>query len=469
VIGGSVAFASRWFSDRATERISLERMESIGRLISNAPFPLTPQVLSQLKQLSQLELAIIGFTTRSNPSVSASTIDLPDAFLKTVEKSFSNSGPTIPLRLDNNESGAYLGLLLPSGNKCLLLLQPKQHSGFFNESFLLPLITGLLSAIGVGIVATWKASRITRRIGVLKQQVESIAAGHTITAHTKGPNDDIFSLQVAMRLMSIELAESKRKIAENERSRLIQLLASGLAHELRNHLTGAKLALQTCESDATDREAISIATQQMDLAEQQVRRLLTVQTGIAKADDPSILCATLLKNVVDLVRPMANHRQVRLDVFPPLESTSPDWTTLTYWEIPSGNAVTGAILNLVINAIEAAGPNGKIEIHVSQRLVGGESDITNAKSSVEKQAVNKVLWQIRDNGQGPAPQIASQLFEPFITSKPEGVGLGLAMCKRVAISLGGSISWNRSNGWTCFELCIPIEERKHHNTSDQED
>jgi signal transduction histidine kinase len=227
-------------------------------------------------------------------------------------------------------------------------------------------------------------------------------------------------------------------------------------------LTGAKLALQTCESDSTDYEAIAIATQQMDLAEQQVRRLLTVQTGIANENEPPVLCVDLLRNVVDLVRPMANHRQVTVDVFPPPDSQSNELTKLSHLEIQSGNAVTGALLNLVINAMEAAGPNGQIKIYVTPALSDScDSDSERAKSNSNLYRTEKVLWKICDNGQGPPAEIAEQLFEPFITSKPEGVGLGLAMCKRVAASLGGSISWDRSNGWTSFEFCVPASVRKH--------
>lgn len=443
-------------------------MESIGKLIVNAPFPLTPQVLSQLKQLSQLEFAMISQASRSGhglsgsavsgSAVSASTLDIPESVFDQVEVALQSFRPSSLLKLESIGDGNYFGLLIPSANKYLLVLEKRQNASFLTVSFLLPLITGLLSAIGVSVVATWQASRITRRIGILKNQIVAIASGETLAELKLGPNDDIQSLQTAMRLMSIELAESKRRIAENERTRLIQLLASGLAHELRNHLTGARLALQTCESDATDHEAIAIATQQMDLAEQQVRRLLTVQTGIGQESEPPILCMQLLKNVVELVRPMANHRQVNVDVFPPLDSDSEEKDRLLGLKVRSANAVTGAVLNLVINAMEAAGPNGQVKIRVASYSAGtGESDESKTNSSNQPRQ-GAIVWQISDSGSGPPPSIVKHLFEPFVTAKPEGVGLGLAMCKRVAISLGGSISWERSNGWTTFEFRIPTIE-----------
>ncbi len=281
--------------------------------------------------------------------------------------------------------GNYFGLFDPICEQAPVGFGEEAKRFLLDRIFSLALDNRLAFCDWSGLVATWQASRITSRIGILKNQIVAIASGETLAELKLGPNDDIQSLQTAMRLMSIELAESKRRIAENERTRLIQLLASGLAHELRNLLTGARLALQTCESDATDHEAIAIATQQMDLAEQQVRRLLTVQTGIAQENEPPILCMQLLKNVVELVRPMANHRQVNVDVFPPLDTDSEEKDKLLGLKVRSANAVTGALLNLVINAMEAAGPNGQVKIKVASYSIATDgSDKSKTNSAISQ-------------------------------------------------------------------------------------
>jgi hypothetical protein len=51
--------------------------------------------------------------------------------------------------------------------------------------------------------------------------------------------------------------------------------------------------------------------------------------------------------------------------------------------------------------------------------------------------------------------VAQTLLEPFVTSKPEGVGLGLALAHRVALEHGGRLSWTRDGGRTCFRLTLP--------------
>jgi nitrogen-specific signal transduction histidine kinase len=53
--------------------------------------------------------------------------------------------------------------------------------------------------------------------------------------------------------------------------------------------------------------------------------------------------------------------------------------------------------------------------------------------------------------------VAGRLFEPFVTSKPEGVGLGLAVARQVAEAHGGAVSWQRDAGRTRFRIELPLE------------
>jgi nitrogen-specific signal transduction histidine kinase len=57
--------------------------------------------------------------------------------------------------------------------------------------------------------------------------------------------------------------------------------------------------------------------------------------------------------------------------------------------------------------------------------------------------------------------LANELFEPFVTSKKEGVGLGLALAHQVALDHGGELSWTRSAGATHFQLTLPGANGSH--------
>ncbi len=67
----------------------------------------------------------------------------------------------------------------------------------------------------------------------------------------------------------------------------------------------------------------------------------------------------------------------------------------------------------------------------------------------------RVTVTVSDSGEGPSDDIAERMFEPFVTSKPEGVGLGLAYVRRTIELLGGAVSWSRQQNETCFVLELP--------------
>ena len=95
-------------------------------------------------------------------------------------------------------------------------------------------------------------------------------------------------------------------------------------------------------------------------------------------------------------------------------------------------------LNVLGNAVEAAGPGGRVRITMTP---------TPQSARIE----------VRDNGPGPPPSVAERLFEPFVTGKPDGVGLGLAAARHAAIAHGGKLSWRREDGWTCFVIELPVQ------------
>jgi nitrogen-specific signal transduction histidine kinase len=66
-----------------------------------------------------------------------------------------------------------------------------------------------------------------------------------------------------------------------------------------------------------------------------------------------------------------------------------------------------------------------------------------------------IRFLIRDNGDGPDPACSAEIFETFVTTKPEGVGLGLPMALRVSQRLGGNLTWRRVGQTTEFEMVVP--------------
>jgi signal transduction histidine kinase len=95
-----------------------------------------------------------------------------------------------------------------------------------------------------------------------------------------------------------------------------------------------------------------------------------------------------------------------------------------------------ALDNLVLNAIEAAPLHSKIVI------------------SAEPNG-DKLRLAVRDEGAGPPPEIRDHLFEPFVTGRPEGTGLGLSLVREIANAHGGTANLITAADGTTFEMVIP--------------
>jgi signal transduction histidine kinase len=230
--------------------------------------------------------------------------------------------------------------------------------------------------------------------------------------------------------MAGRLAQLQEAVRQTERLRLIGQVSGGLAHQLRNSVTGARLAVQlharNCDGQG-DAEALEVALRQLALVETNLKRFLDQGRGEVLHKAPCDL-AQLLDEVIGLVGPQCRHAQIGLCWQRPAD----DWTI-------QGDAdqLQHVVHNLVGNAVDAAGPNGTVELGLSK--AGGV-----------------IVVEVWDTGPGPPPEIAPRLFELFVTGKREGIGLGLAVAKQVAEAHGGKIDWRREGGRTCFRVELPV-------------
>jgi signal transduction histidine kinase len=241
----------------------------------------------------------------------------------------------------------------------------------------------------------------------------------------------------------------ERAIRRSERLSLLGQLAGGLAHHLRNNVTGALMAVQLharqCDADP---ESLEVAQRQLALTEENLKQFLAApqSTPEASAAPRRRACclADVVQETIELVGPSLLHRRVGLSAVE--LNGSADHHIAADQLSADPDQLRHLLINLVLNAAEAAGPGGWVKIETSnQPPCSPESDKSFA------------ILRVRDNGPGPPAEIVQRLFEPFATSKPEGVGLGLAVARQIAESHGGRIVFQRSSGETCFEVHLPNE------------
>jgi signal transduction histidine kinase len=269
------------------------------------------------------------------------------------------------------------------------------------------------------------------RIAAVERHVGRIAAGDfgpQLTLDDSG--DEVGRLVAGVNRMSAALGELRTTLVAGERQRLLGQLAAGFAHELRNAITGARLAIdlhrRRCPApDAAADQSLAVATRQLAIVEEEVRGLLALGRPGEAARGP-VAVDDLLASVRDLTAPRCEHAGVRL------VCQTPAGITL----VGRSDPLRAALVNLALNAIEAAGRGGLV------RLTGATID-------------DRIELAVEDSGPGPPEAIRHSLAEPFVSGKPEGIGLGLAIVKAVAEEHGGGLSWSRLRESTRFTISLP--------------
>ncbi|MFO0942392.1 MAG: HAMP domain-containing sensor histidine kinase [Pirellulales bacterium] len=312
----------------------------------------------------------------------------------------------------------------------------------------LPLLTGLSTIALLTSISWFMTERLIKRIARLQLAVDGIARGDFQRSIQHGPEDELGLLSQSVQKMAEQLNQMWQALRQRHGQQLLHQISGGLAHNLRNTLTGARMAIELVQrqfnnSSRTDLPAqpenriaavdgLGIAVSQLEQAEAYVQRLLLVSRGQEAKPQPA-----LVRECLEGLRPglesTAEHRGVKLK-----------WrydADLSNARVLDGPTLIAAISNLIWNAIEA----GKtVQLHVE--LVSPES----CKIAVE------------DDGAGPPENLQEQLFDPFVTSKSEGLGLGLPLVRRAAEALDGKAQWRRQENRTVFEFSFPIlnEESK---------
>ena len=148
----------------------------------------------------------------------------------------------------------------------------------------------------------------------MQRQVARIAAGDFQELDLKGRGDEVAELTSSINRMCAQLKEMQQTIQHSERARLLAQLAAGLAHQLRNSLTGARLSVQLHAKRhpaAAGDETLTVALRQLALTEEHVKGLLSV--GRVERH-PAEVCelSQLLADVAFLVGPACQHAKVTL-------------------------------------------------------------------------------------------------------------------------------------------------------------
>lgn len=244
----------------------------------------------------------------------------------------------------------------------------------------------------------------------------------------------VAAIERALDMELTLMVESYWEHAMDQRLRMPQALASGIAHEIRNPLNSIGLNLTLLERRLNRLESNGDSVPILEALRSEVRRISNLTTEIIDFAKPVELQCTWYK-AKDLLEEISTMHG------PTLEASNIELSTLFEGEPPQlwcdVDRLRQALLNLLQNAVEAIEGPGAIELKIKNYSTG---------TSI----------YVRDSGEGMPAEVRHQVFQLFFTSKPGGTGLGLPIVRSIVEAHGGQIDVrSRVGEGTTFVIHIP--------------
>jgi two-component system, NtrC family, sensor histidine kinase HydH len=233
-----------------------------------------------------------------------------------------------------------------------------------------------------------------------------------------------------------EVKALEEEMERGERLATVGNLAAAVAHEIRNPLNAVSMGIQRLrvEFEPAPRDEY---LRMVDLVQGEVRRLNVIVEEFLSLARPMplkrepIVVAGLLDEVLSLVESEARGAGIAV------VREIPDGLPMLYAD---RDRIKQVLLNVVLNAIQAMPSGGGLEIGAA--AVGGTLTVT-----------------VADTGSGIAPDVLPKVFEPYVTTKAKGLGLGLAIARRIVEAHGGTIEAESEPGRrTRFRFALPLGE-----------
>ncbi len=428
---------------RDTESQIAAQIHEVARIASQANFPLTAPVLRQMKALSGAELIAVDADGRTIAS-SDSLGDVHGLSKDVTPRTLSGLSDSERVQLQDR-SYFHTVVSTPAlggdGSARLHILFPEAEYQRAWQREVYPQLGFVVVALPIVLLLSHvAASRIAARVGRLHQQVDRIADGEFQQFALPNGDDEIRALAGAVNRMAAMLAGYEHEVRRTERMRTLAHLGGGIAHQLRNSATGCAMAVDLHANECPLGEAsetLGVAKHQLRLMEQYIQRFLQLgKPGETPAMQP-INLAALVEDLLPLVEPSARHAGVELI-----------WRRDDGAAIVPGNAerLGQTIINLLVNAIEAAAQGGV--------RAGSPCRVC---IDLARKSPDCVTLTVADTGSGPADDVQQTLFDPFVTGKPDGVGLGLSVAREIVEQHGGQIAWHRADQLTYFTVKLPTQ------------
>ena len=274
----------------------------------------------------------------------------------------------------------------------------------------------LMAVAGLGLVLVLgylTAQAVARPLERLAEQAKALPAGDVARV---GGGAELDHLVDAMNRM---LGEVRR----TERLAVMGRMAAGVAHEIRNPLSSMKMTVQMLREGVQDREPYNLLLREIERLELTAAELVGVSQPLRKE---RVKLDSVVDEVLELMRRQLEHLSVRVEKrYAPAPDVEVDVARFKR-----------CVMNLVLNGAQAMPSGGPLTVGVAARN-------------------GRVRLEVSDEGPGVPADVRDRVFEPFVTTKQDGVGLGLALTKRIVEDHGGEIGFDPAARGTTFWIELP--------------
>jgi signal transduction histidine kinase len=305
------------------------------------------------------------------------------------------------------------------------------------------------------LLAVLLARSLGGPISELAREARKVASGEARPLAVHGPRE-IAELAESFDKMLLDLEATRERLAAASRVAAWREVARSVAHEVKNPLAPIRAAVETlrrlrARGAPEFDEYFDEATRTVLAEVHRISNIVTEFTRFARLPAPkpeSSDLGELARQVVRMHESNAAGAKLSLVVrgSPPAVLADRD-------------QIVQLLTNLVQNALEAVGQgDGEVLVTVEPFTVAPAKPGTSVAPAKPGTEAEHVSLTVSDNGPGIAPQVASHLFDPYVTTKARGTGLGLAIAQRIAIEHAGELTCVPAPGGrgAAFRLVLPV-------------
>jgi PAS domain S-box-containing protein len=291
-----------------------------------------------------------------------------------------------------------------------------------------------------------------REMELKRKDGKTVHVGFSVTPRIDNRNQRVGTI-ISFRDISL-IKQMQAEVLRMDRLASLGVLASGIAHEIRNPLAGIKTVAQTLEEDIepgdSRREYVARIIRQVNRMDDLLKTLFSY----ARPKSP-VPTTCRLQDIINEVKPLMDQRFEKNGIeF--IQNYAPD-LPLIYVDFQQ---IQQVFINLFLNAIDAMPTGGKLTVTARPaRTMLKRVARRGHRYPLPNQNTLYSHVSVTDTGEGIARENLPAIFDPFFTTKPQGSGLGLSIVYRIIEEHNGDIQVESTLGkGTTFALLLPTEK-----------